>query len=109
MEASKKSTIIALSLLLLFCISPVGPSGAEDLTIKLSSKDTWKVLTEGGQQVATLRAAEDNAYSVQLMSGEYMGFILRDGSLKKPQRHPRISPDEARLYLDIWAAIQKMK
>lgn len=96
-------------LVFLFCFMFIQLAAAEELTIKKADQGTWKILNAKGDQVGTLRTAEEGAYSVQLPSGDYMGFIMKTGELKKPQRHPLISPAEAQLYLDIWAAIQKMK
>lgn len=105
-----KKRLFPAILVLLFSFLFIQHAVAEELTIKKAEQQgTWKILNSKGEQVGTLRTAEDGAYSVQLPSGDYMGFILKTGDLKKTQRHPLISPAEARLYLDIWAAIRKMK
>lgn len=112
----KKAVLVLVVLSLLapfsaFAAPPETPEkNVDDFSIQPAGKDTWKILNGFGRQVGTLRTADEKgAYSVQLMDGTYMGFILGGGDLKKPQRHPAISPSEAKFYLNTWAAIQKMK
>ncbi len=104
-----KKHLLPIVLVFVFCFMFVQYAAAEDLTIKKVDEKTWKILNAKGELVGTLRPADEGAFSVQLPSGDYMGFILKTGELKKPQRHPLITPAEAKLYLDIHAAIQKMK
>jgi len=104
--------LMFLVLVLLFLLAPFRQAvGAEDeLTLKpVPPAGTWNIMSPKGQQLGILRTVEDGAYSVQLMNGEYMGFILKNGDLKKTTRHPAISTNESRFHLDLWAAIQKMK
>ena len=41
--------------------------------------------------------------------GTYLGIIIKTGELKKTGRHPIITESDARLYLDLLKAIQKIK
>jgi len=104
----KKTALFAL--LFLFCLAPVLYAETDAITLKQSAKGEWKMLDRNGQQVGTLRLMEEGtAYSIQLPGGEYMGIIFKTGQYQKPGRRPLVTPDDARLYLDTWEAIQKLK
>lgn len=102
----KKTAILAVLFLLL--LSPVLNAAEDEITLKQLKPGEWKMLAPGGQQVGTLRTMEEGAYSVQLSNGQYLGIIMKTGELKKPGRHPSITPDEAKFYLETWEAIQKL-
>ncbi len=102
----KKRALFAILLLLL--LTPTLNAAEDGITLKPTKPGEWAMLTKGGQRIGTIRTMEEGAYSVQLPSGDYLGIILKSGELKKPGRHPAITPDEARLYLDTWEAIQKL-
>lgn len=101
----KKALFVILFLLL---SSPILNAGENEITLKPSKPGEWAMLTKDGQRIGTVRTMEEGAYSVQLPNGEYLGIILRSGELKKPGRHPSITPDEARLFIETWEAIQKL-
>ncbi|MFZ2447998.1 MAG: hypothetical protein WAW37_16700 [Syntrophobacteraceae bacterium] len=103
----RKSIFFVLLLLIIF--APLQRAAAADLTLKASGQGEWKILSPSGAQIGTLRSMEEGAFSVQLPNGAYFGIILRGGDFKKPGRHAAISPDDARFYLDVWQAIQKMQ
>jgi len=102
----RKALLLMISIVFLFM--SLARAGSEELTLKQAGKGEWKILNSTGQQVGTLAEAEEGAFSVQI-NGQFMGFILKGGELKKPQRRPLIPPSEAQFYLDTLEAIKKMR
>ncbi len=102
----KKTVLLVILFVLL--LSPILNASEDEVILKPVKPGEWSMQSKDGQRIGTLRTMEEGAYSVQLPNGEYMGIILKSGELKKPGRHPSITPDEAKLYIEIWEAIRKL-
>jgi hypothetical protein len=100
---------LALICLPLFLMGFVSISQADGLTLKALDQDHWTILDSGGEEIGTLAKVEEGAYSVLPKEGQYLGIIKSSGELQLQGRHPTMSPDQARLYLDVLEVIKTLK
>jgi hypothetical protein len=97
------------ALLAMFFVLSSQQAFADDLTLNPVNKGEWKIQDSSGKTIGTLKKIEDEAFSVQLAAGDYLGIILKTGELRKTTRHPVFTEMDARLYLDLLKAIKKIK
>jgi len=89
---------------------------AEEITLKASGEGQWTIYDSEGQDIGTVGRVGNQSpefiaegYSILPKGGQYIGVIRSDGVLQVHGRHPVITPSEARLYLDVLEALQKIK
>lgn len=85
-------------------------SFAGKITLNPQSAIEWTIQDSEGRSIGTLRRMEEeDAYSVQMKDGQYLGIITKTGELQMPRRHPLLRPEEARLYIDVLDALPSLK
>ncbi len=85
-------------------------SFAGKITLNPQSEIEWAIQDSEGRNIGTLRRMEEeDAYSVQMKDGQYLGIITKTGELQMPRRHPLLRPEEARLYIDVLDALPGLK
>lgn len=106
----------ALIFLPLLLITVASYGLADELTLKLSSENTWTIYNSNGEDVGTLSKVgkenpevEAGGYSLRPKGGDYLGVIDRNGNLQLIVRHPTVTPSQIQLYLDVLEAMKKLK
>jgi len=102
----KKPFLLVLGILFFLGFSSL--SLADEVVLKASGDGKWAILDSEGQEIGTLGKVEEGAYSILPKGGQYLGIVKSDGTMQLTGRHPTMSPDQAKLYLDVLEAIKTL-
>ncbi len=105
----KRPYWIVLVLLSVCCCLLATVALAESARLEPSGAGVWKLIDAKGNAIGSLKKTEEDNYALSDAEGEYVGIILKSGSLKTPGIHTQISPKVARLYLDALDALKGLK
>ena len=103
-----RKVILLATITLLLSLSPLSVL-AEGVTLKAKGKHEWEMYNRNGDFVGTLQKTEEDNFTFFDEEGNYLGLILKSGKWKPKGVNPRITPEDARLYLDVLEAIKAIK
>ena len=85
---------------------------AAKITVEAVSETEWRIINPAGEFVGILKSDEQKAFTFFDTDGTFIGTITASGTWFHRlyrKRDTRITPDEARLYIDALAAIDLIK
>ncbi len=106
-----RKVIVLATMIFLLCFSAL-PAFPEQITPTQKGDAKWEMYGANGGFVGTLERTEKGSFKFFNEDGNYLGLILESGTLlpKDASRsYTRITPEEARFYLDVLKAIATIK
>ena len=106
-----KKVILLATMIVLFYSSSL-PAFSEQLETRPKGPNEWEMLSQNGGVVGTLKRTEKGNYKFYNKGGKYGGLILSSGKWIPPdarRSYTTITPEAARLYLDVLKVIKTVK
>ena len=104
--------VIALATMIFLLCFSVLSAFSEQITAKQKGDGEWEMYGVSGGFVGTLKRTEKGSFKFFDKDGNYIGLILESGTYiprDASRSYTRITPEEARFYLDVLRAIDTIK
>ncbi len=105
----KRLILLAVGLAV-FCGSSL-PVFSQEITPRPIAKDEWGIYDYNNNLIGSFKKTEKSNFKFYDSTGRYIGLILESRDLLPREAntsYTRVSPEEARLYLDTLEAIKKI-
>ena len=106
-----KRVILLATMIVFFCSGSL-PVFSEQLVTGQKGENEWEMLNQNGDVVGRFERTEKGNYKFYNRHGKYIGLILRSEKLiprDARRSYTTITPEAARLYLDVLGVIKTIK
>jgi hypothetical protein len=107
-EAVMKKVIFLVTITILFSLSSLFVL-ADEIRLKAKEEHEWEMYNQDDDFVGVLQKTEEGNFTFFDKDGNYLGLILKSEKWKPKGVNPKITPEDAKLYLNALEAIKGMK
>ena len=106
-----KRVMLLATMIVFFCFGSL-PVFSEQPVTRQKGENEWEMLNQNGDVVGRFERTEKGNYKFYNRHGKYIGLILRSEKLiprDARRSYTTITPEAARLYLDVLEVIKTIK
>ena len=107
-----RRVMLSAAMIVVLCFSSSSVFSEQIATRPRDGQGEWEMYNESNNFVGTLKRTEKGSFKFYNRSGKYIGLILESGvwiPKDASRSYTRISPEDARFYLDVLGAVKNIK